>query len=191
MVYTDCEFGAFGRDAHAVIEEAKAAGVYVFAGGIDEDVPPILVSADGAVAMGGYPWAPTLDGGFTVLELPSRDEAIAWAARIAKACRCDQELRVFGRYADFVVFHTFFKHCNFVGVFCTLIYCFPGFPQLGRVHVHPLHLDLDLAAVGTLDLGGGGRHAEQQQPRGRVGRDLGERVGGRRRVRAAEPLPGA
>jgi len=31
-----------------------------------------------------------------VLELPSRDEAIAWAARIAKACRCDQELRVFG-----------------------------------------------------------------------------------------------
>jgi hypothetical protein len=36
------------------------------------------------------------DGGFTVLELPSRDEAIAWAARIAKACRCDQELRVFG-----------------------------------------------------------------------------------------------
>ena len=36
------------------------------------------------------------DGGFTELELPSRDEAIAWAARIAKACRCDQELRVFG-----------------------------------------------------------------------------------------------
>ena len=24
------------------------------------------------------------------------DEAIAWAARLAKACRCDQELRVFG-----------------------------------------------------------------------------------------------
>src|SRR4029077_4632308 len=80
---------------HAVIDEAKAAGVYVFGGGIDEDVPPVLVSADGTVAMGGYPWAPTLGGGFTVLELPSRDEAIAWAARIAKACRCDQELRVF------------------------------------------------------------------------------------------------
>ena len=31
----------------------------------------------------------------TVLELPSREEAIAWATRIAKACRCDQELRVF------------------------------------------------------------------------------------------------
>jgi len=83
-----------GRDANAVIDEAKAAGVYVFAGGIDEGVPVTLVAADGAVAQGGYPWAPPLNGGFTVLELPSREDAVAWAARIAKACRCDQELRV-------------------------------------------------------------------------------------------------
>jgi len=94
MVVPDGELETVGRAAHSVIEEAKAAGVYVFAGGIDEDVPPALVSADGAVAAGGYPWAPPLDGGFTVLELPSRAEAIAWAARIAKACRCAQELRV-------------------------------------------------------------------------------------------------
>ena len=60
MVVPDGECGAVGRDAHAVIDQAKASGVYVFGGGIDEDVPPILVSADGAVAMGGYPWAPTL-----------------------------------------------------------------------------------------------------------------------------------
>jgi hypothetical protein len=96
MVVADGELGAEGRDAHAVIDEAKGAGVYVFGGGIDEDVPPVLVGADGAVATGGYSWGPVLNGGFTVLELPSRDEAVAWAARIAKACRCDQELRVFG-----------------------------------------------------------------------------------------------
>ena len=96
MIVPEGELKAIGRDAHAVIDEAKAAGVYVFAGGIDEAVPPALVSADGKVAAGGYPWAPTLDGGFTVLELPSREDAVAWAARIAKACRCDQELRVFG-----------------------------------------------------------------------------------------------
>lgn len=96
MIVSGDELGAAGRDAHAVIEEAKAAGVYVFAGGIYEDVPPVLVSAEKTVTQGGYPWAPTLNGGFTVLELPSRDDAIAWAARIAKACRCDQELRVFG-----------------------------------------------------------------------------------------------
>ena len=89
------EWAAVGRDAHAVIDEAKAAGVYVFGGGIDETVPPVLVAADGAVAEGGYPWAPALDGGFTVLELPSREAAVSWAARIAKACRCAQELRVF------------------------------------------------------------------------------------------------
>lgn len=90
------ELEAIGRDARAVIEEAKAAGVYVFAGGIDDRIPPVLIAANGSVAMGGYPWAPKLDGGFTVLDLPSREEAVAWAARLAKACRCEQELRVFG-----------------------------------------------------------------------------------------------
>jgi hypothetical protein len=96
MVVPDGELEAVGRDAHVVIAEAKAAGVYVFGGGIDEGIPPALVSADGTVAEGGYPWAPALNGGFTVLELPSREAAVTWAARIAKACRCDQELRVFG-----------------------------------------------------------------------------------------------
>lgn len=38
----------------------------------------------------------TLDGGFCVLQLPSREAAISWAAKIAKACRCSQELREFG-----------------------------------------------------------------------------------------------
>jgi hypothetical protein len=95
MVVPDGEREAVARDAHAVIDEAKAAGVYVFGGGIDESVPPVLVDADGAVAEGGYPWAPRLDGGFTVLELSTREAAVGWAARIARACRCAQELRVF------------------------------------------------------------------------------------------------
>lgn len=96
MKLSDSEWEAAGRDSHTVIREAKAAGVYVFGGGIDESVPPVLVAADGSIAEGGYPWAPPLNGGFAVFELPSREDAIAWAARLAKACRCDQELRVFG-----------------------------------------------------------------------------------------------
>lgn len=96
MVIPDGEFEAVVRESHAAIEEAKAAGVYVFGGGIDEAVPPVLVSADGTFSAGGYPWAHPLNGGFLVLEIPSREEAVAWAARIAKACRCPQELRVFG-----------------------------------------------------------------------------------------------
>ena len=95
MVVPDGELETVARDAHAVINDAKAAGAYVFGGGIDEAVAPVLVSADGMVTVGGYPWAPPLNGGFTVLELPSREEAVAWAARIAKSCRCNQELRVF------------------------------------------------------------------------------------------------
>ncbi|MBC3919089.1 transcription initiation protein [Undibacterium sp. CY18W] len=96
MNVPDSEMETVGRDAREVIRETKKAGVYVFGGGIDETVAPVLVSANGAVAEGGYSWAPPLNGGFTVLELPSREDAITWAARIAKACRCDQELRVFG-----------------------------------------------------------------------------------------------
>lgn len=95
LVVAEDEWEAVSRDSHAVIEAAKAAGVYVFGGGIDAGTPPVRVGADGQVLQGGYPWAPRLDGGFTVLEVPTRAAAIAWAARIAKACRCDQELRVF------------------------------------------------------------------------------------------------
>jgi hypothetical protein len=95
MVIPPGELESVSRDAHAVIDLAKAAGIYVFGGGIDESVPPVLVSADGDVTEGGYPWAPSLDGGFCVLEIPTREEAVMWAARIATSCRCDQELRVF------------------------------------------------------------------------------------------------
>jgi hypothetical protein len=77
---------AMGRDAHAVIDHAKDAGVYVLDGGLDEVIPPVRVSADGVVTDGGCPWAPRIDGGLTKLEVPSLEEAIAWAARIAKAC---------------------------------------------------------------------------------------------------------
>ena len=95
MVLRDDEWEAVGRDARAVIAEAKAAGVYVFAGGIDESVPVVRVSGEGKVQQGGYASAQPLNGGFAVLGLASRDDAEVWAARIAKACRCDQELRVF------------------------------------------------------------------------------------------------
>jgi hypothetical protein len=68
----------------------------VFGGGINEDVPPLMIAADAATTNETYPQTRNFNGGFCVLELPSRDAAIEWAAKIAKACRCSQELREFG-----------------------------------------------------------------------------------------------
>lgn len=96
MVFPEEDFEAVVRDAHAVVEEAKAAGVYVFGGGIDEDVAPVLVAGDGAVTEGTtYPDVKVPNGGYTILELPSRDAALEWARKIAVACRCAQEVRQF------------------------------------------------------------------------------------------------
>ena len=94
LVLTEEEFPIVSADSHAVIEEAKAAGVYVFGGGIDESAPPVLVDADGAVTSETYPGT-RINGGLLVLELPTRDDAIEWAAKIATACRCAQEVREF------------------------------------------------------------------------------------------------
>lgn len=93
MVLTDEEFPIVAADAHAVIEEAKVAGVYVFGGGIQEEVHPVLVAADGTVSTETYPGI-EIKGGFTILELPDR-AAEEWARKIAAACRCSQELREF------------------------------------------------------------------------------------------------
>ena len=78
--------------SHAVIREAKAAGVYVFGGGINTNVAPVAVAADGSCTSETYRETKELDGGFCVLELPSRADAVQWAARLAAACRCAQEL---------------------------------------------------------------------------------------------------
>ena len=96
MQVPDEDLPAVSAASHAVIQEAKDAGVYVFGGGIDASVAPVMVAGDGAVTDGTYPQTREFDGGFCVLELPSRDAALEWAARIATACRCAQEVRAFG-----------------------------------------------------------------------------------------------
>jgi hypothetical protein len=78
-----------GKAAHAVIQEAMDAGVYLFTGGLDEEVEPVVVAGDGTVTPGAYPI-----GGVTIVDVPTR-EALAWAAKIAVACRCAQEVSAF------------------------------------------------------------------------------------------------
>ncbi len=89
------EMPEVARAAHAVIDEAKDAGVYLFTGGLEEDVEPVMVAGDGTVTAGTYPQTKELWGGVTVVDVPTREAALEWAARIAAACRCAQEVREF------------------------------------------------------------------------------------------------
>jgi hypothetical protein len=83
---------AVARAAHAAVQEVINAGVYVSAGGL-ENQPASIVATDGAVTDGPYPQA---IGGLTIVDVPSREDALQWAAKIAAACRCAQEVRVIG-----------------------------------------------------------------------------------------------
>jgi hypothetical protein len=95
MVVSDEDLPAVADASHAVVQEAKDAGVWVFGGGIDESVPPVMVDEDGTVIEDTYPQTRQIEGGYSVLELPSREAALEWAAKIARACRCAQEVRAF------------------------------------------------------------------------------------------------
>jgi hypothetical protein len=89
------DMAAVSEASRAVIREAKAAGIYVFGGGINGEVASAMVAADGSCTTGTYRQTREFDGGFCVLELPSRAAAVQWATKIATACRCAQELREF------------------------------------------------------------------------------------------------
>jgi hypothetical protein len=82
---------AVAEAAHAVVYEAMDAGVWVFGGGLEHQKASI-VATDGTVADGPYPQA---IGGLFVIDVPSREEALKWAAKTAVACRCAQEVREF------------------------------------------------------------------------------------------------
>jgi hypothetical protein len=77
--------------AHAVCQEA-INGVYVIAGGL-EDQPASIVATDGTVTDGPKP---DVIGAITIVDVPSRQEALKWAAKVAAACPCPQEVREIG-----------------------------------------------------------------------------------------------
>jgi len=75
-----------------VVYEAKDAGVWIFGGGLLSQSASI-VATDGTVTNGPYPETKAVIGGFSIIDVPSREEALEWAAKIAVACRCAQEVR--------------------------------------------------------------------------------------------------
>ena len=83
---------AVGESAHAVARDAKTAGVWIFGGGVQRQQASI-VATDGFVFDGPVPEQKAVIGGFSIIEVDSREETLAWASRFAKACRCAQEVR--------------------------------------------------------------------------------------------------
>lgn len=86
------ELPGVGDAAHAVSREARAAGIWIFGGGVLRQQATV-VAVDGTVSAGPVPETKAVVGGFCVVEVPSHTEALAWAARFAGACRCAQEVR--------------------------------------------------------------------------------------------------
>ena len=92
---TEEELPEVAAAAHQVVQAARQAGVWVFGGGVLSQRASI-VATDGTVTAGPYPEPKAVIGGFSIVEVPSREEALAWAARLAGACRCAQEVREIG-----------------------------------------------------------------------------------------------
>jgi hypothetical protein len=93
MTFPEEDLPDVAAAAHAVAREAMDAGVWVFGGGLHSHEEVSVVSTDGTVTDG--PESKVYIGGFSVVDVPSREEALEWAGKIAVACRCAQEVREF------------------------------------------------------------------------------------------------
>lgn len=79
-------------------DEVKAAGAWVFAGGLHPaDTATVVRAKDGEVVTTDGPFAESKEqvGGFWVIEAADLDAALAWAARGSAACRSAVEVRPF------------------------------------------------------------------------------------------------
>src|SRR5215207_4052533 len=88
----DDDWSDVGKASHAVVQEAVNAGVWVYGGGLQRQRASI-VATDGMVIDGPYPETKEVVGGFLVVDVATREQALEWAAKIAVACRCAQEVR--------------------------------------------------------------------------------------------------
>ena len=89
---TEDEFPAVGDATRATMRDAKAAGVWIFGGGLQRQQATI-VQTDGTRTNGPDPETRYVLGGFCILDVPTREDGLQWAARFADSCRCAQDVR--------------------------------------------------------------------------------------------------
>lgn len=92
MTFPEEELPEVAEASHEVVRQAQEAGVWVFGGGLERQQANV-VATDGTVTDGPYPETKAVFGGFSIIDVPSREDALEWAAKIAAACRCAQEVR--------------------------------------------------------------------------------------------------
>jgi hypothetical protein len=86
------------RDLEMLNAELKAAGAWVFAGGLHPPGTATVVRVrDGEVLITDGPFAEAKEhiGGFTIIAAPDLDAALAWARRLARATTLPIEVRPF------------------------------------------------------------------------------------------------
>ena len=92
-------YDARGPLARAVVADMRAAGVLVFAGGLEEEIDDAYAldptSGSTVVTRGAVSPGAEYVGGMTLIEVADDDAALMWAGRIAEACGWPQEMRRF------------------------------------------------------------------------------------------------
>lgn len=92
MTFPEEDLPDVAKAAHEVVEQAKAAGVWITGGGVKGHQVSV-VATDGSVTDDVRPPESRAHlGGFVILDVPSREQALRWAAKVAVACRCAQEV---------------------------------------------------------------------------------------------------
>jgi hypothetical protein len=95
MTFPEDDLPAVADVARAFVQEAMDAGVWVFGGGVLPSATLSVVATDGTITDGPYPESRAYIGGFSILDVPLLDAALEWAAKLAVACRCAQDVRAF------------------------------------------------------------------------------------------------
>lgn len=84
-----------GPLSRAVVEEMKAAGVLVFAGGLEEEIEEAFGADDSGNVGGPITTSGEYLGGMTIIEVATDEEAKRWGAKVGVACGWPQEIRKF------------------------------------------------------------------------------------------------
>jgi hypothetical protein len=90
MTFPEEETPEVSEDVHVIVRAAQESGAWIFGGGLHHQEIVSVVATDGTITDGPYPETKEHLGGFSIIEAPTKEEALEWAAKFAAACRCAQ-----------------------------------------------------------------------------------------------------